>query len=375
MRLLDQLLAPKSLPYDYAHWKTLPFTERSKLVCQAWAVQGFGAPFSTAIFYILKIAFYVWVWFFFCSFSTELGTAATVGAWWWKIEAIGKAIFWTTLLEVVGFGGASGPLTARYVPPLGGITYFLRPGTIKVPFFSNIPILNYDKRTILDVLLYAALLFFLVRICVASAITPELVLPVLVVLPLAGILDRTIYLAARADIFLPMILCFMFPLETGHALKLVWLAIWFWAAFSKLTPNFTSVVCVMICNSPFFGLRIFDGFKKNLFKDFPNDLRPGKFATLVSHFGTIVEFTVPLILLFFNDNPTVTLIALLVITGFHLFIFLNFPMGVPMEWNVIMVLGAWGLFLCATCPRRSGYCPPNLNYGFRSIATLLSHFG
>lgn len=344
MRLLDKILAPKALPYDFAEWKTLSFTERSKKVCQAWAIQGFGAPFSTAIFYVLKIAFYIYMWFFFCSYSTSLGSSDTIGTWWLEVEALGKFIFWTTLLEVIGFGGASGPLTARYVPPLGGITYFLRPGTIKVPFFSNIPFLGNDRRTIIDILLYAALLFFLVKVCMAPAITPEVVLPVLILLPLIGILDRTIYLAARADIFLPMILCFMFPLETGHALKMVWFAIWFWAAFSKLTPNFTSVVCVMICNSPFFGLPLFNGFKKSLFKDFPNDLRPSQLATYVSHFGTLVEFSMPIVLLLASSYPSITFYALLVMTGFHFFIFINFPMGVPMEWNVIMVFGGWLLF-------------------------------
>lgn len=344
MKLLDQLLATKPLPYNFAEWKTLPFPERAKKICQAWATQGFGAPLSTAVFYVLKIAFYVYMWLYFCSFSTNLGAIGEYSNWWFELEALGKFIFWTALLEVIGFGGASGPLTARYVPPLGGITYFLRPGTVKVPFFSNVPILGSDKRTILDVLLYLALLYFLLNICVAPAITPEIVLPVLVLFPVIGILDRTIYLAARADIFYPMIVCFMFPAEAGLALKLVWFAIWFWAAFSKLTPNFTSVVCVMICNSPVFSLSMFDGFKKKLFKDYPENLQPSRFATYVSHFGTLVEFSAPIILLLSASNPTLTFYALVAITAFHFFIFMNFPMGVPMEWNVIMVFGAWLLF-------------------------------
>ena len=33
------------------------------------------------------------------------------------------------------------------------------------------------------------------------------------------------------------------------------------------------------------------------------------------------------------------------ITLFHTFIFVNIPMAVPLEWNVIMVYGAWAIFM------------------------------
>ena len=177
----------------------------------------------------------------------ELGTTDTIGEWWFSLEAMGKALLWTILIEVVGFGGASGPLTARYMPPMGAITYWLRPNTIKVPLFRFLG----DNRNILDILLYAALLYFLVVACIAPKVTPEVILPILILLPILGVLDTAIYLAARADVWYPALFVYLFPTETGGALKIVWFGIWFWAAFSKLTPTFTSVVAVMICNSPF----------------------------------------------------------------------------------------------------------------------------
>jgi len=345
MNFLNQLLSPKPLPYDYEDWKKEPFTQRAKMVCQAWAIQGFGAPISIAVFYFLKIVFYVWMWIWFCSFSIELGTRATIATWWFELEALGKFIFWTALLEVSGLGGASGPLTGRYVPPLGGMTYFLRPNTIKVPLFPNTPIIGNDKRSILDVALNLLLFYCLIQVCIAPKITPEIVLPVVLLLPLCGVLDRTVFLAARADIYFPMIVCFMFPEQTGHGLKLIWFGIWFWAAFSKLTPNFTSAVCVMICNSPCFGLSIFQKLKKRLFQSYPDNLQPSKLANYMAHFGTAIEFISPIILILFIGNAEITYYALIALTVFHVFIFINFPMGVPMEWNVIMVLGAWSLFL------------------------------
>lgn len=337
-------MKPKDLPYDFDEWKTLPFPERAKKVCQAWALQGFGAPPFTVIFYTLKILFYIWMWTVFCAYSTDLGTTETIGKWWFSLEAMGKALLWTILLEVIGFGGASGPLTARYMPPLGGITYYLRPGTVKAPLFHKLPFLGSDKRTILDVLLYVALLYFLLAACIAPQVSPEVVLPIVILLPIVGILDRQIYLAARADVWYPAIFVFLFPTETGGALKIIWFAIWFWAAFSKLTPTFTSVVSVMICNSPFLK---FKWLKKMMFKSYPDDLRLSKTAIYIAHFGTVVEFSLPIILItgtLMAWSQEIMFYCLIGMTAFHAFIFLNFPMGVPMEWNVIMVYGGWLLF-------------------------------
>ncbi len=340
-RLFNFIMQPDALPYDFDDWKALPFPERAKKVCQAWALQGFGAPPFATIFYILKTIFYVWMGVFFCTYSTELGGFSTIGQWWFHLEALGKVIFWTILIEVIGFGGASGPLTARYMPPLGGLLYFLRPKTVKKPLFRNITILGNDTRTFLDVALYAGLLFSLVKVCTAEAITPDLVVPIVVLLLVLGVLDTTIFLAARADIYFPMAICFLFPLETGGALKIVFFGIWFWAAFSKLTPNFSSVVCVMICNSPVLK---FDWLKKRLFANYPHDLKVSRGAKYIAHFGTAVEFVLP-ILLILNPNPDIAFYALMGITCFHVFIFINLPMGVPLEWNIMMVYGGYILFL------------------------------
>ncbi len=339
-----KILEPAELPYDFGEWKKEPFSERMKMVCQAWALQGFGAPPAIILFYVFKIAIYIAGWIFFCSFSESLGSFSYIGEWWFKFEALGKAIVWTALFEVLGFGGGSGPLTGRYVPPFGGWTYFLRPGTVKCPFLPRVPILGNDKRTIIDVLLYVGLLTTGFYILCAASISPHFILLLTILLLLCGILDRTVFLAARGDIYFPMLICLLFPENGMEGLKLIWFGIWFWAAFSKLTPNFTSVICVMICNSPVFNMKILDEFKKKLFVKYPDDLRPSKLAGYVAHFGTLVEFSMPLLLIFFQANPVITFYALVILTLFHIFIFMNFPMGVPMEWNVIMVYGGWLLF-------------------------------
>lgn len=344
MTPLEKFLNPLPLPYNFQEWKKLSYEERAKKVCQTWAIQGYGSPLSVAIFYLIKIVFYILMFFWFCSFSNDLGSISDLYLWWTNPEALGKFIFWTILIEVIGLGGASGPLTGRYTPIIGGITYFLRLKTIKIPSFTTIPLIKNDSRNWLDIILYLALLVSLIRVCITPSIEPHVVLPVIILLVICGILDRTIYLAARADIYLPMAICFMFPAETGHGLKIIWFGIWFWAAFSKLTPNFTYAVSVMLSNSVLFTPSIFENFKKSLFKSYPEDLRPSRKASYMAHFGTIIEFIMPILLVVFIGNSEITFYALIVLTLFHIFIFANFPMGVPLEWNVIMVFGAWTLF-------------------------------
>lgn len=344
MSLFDFFMKPVPLPYDFEEWKRQPFSRRAKMMCQAWAMQGFGAPIGALIFYAIKIALYLWVWTLFCSTSTSLGGLDEIGTWWFKLDALAKAVFWTVLIEVIGLGGASGPLTGRYMPPFGGITYYLRPGTIKVPLFSSIPLLNSDKRNLIDILLYAGLLFSLARACVAPEITLDVVLPMVILLPILGVLDRQIYLAARADVWYPAIFALVFPFESVAILKVCWFGVWFWAAFSKLTPTFSSVVAVMICNSPVLKIK---ALKKMLFKNYPEDLRLSRGATYMAHFGTVVEFSLPILLIsasIFSWPPELTFYALVGMTIFHTFIFVNLPMGVPMEWNIIMVYGGWVLF-------------------------------
>lgn len=337
---LSKLLTPKALPFDFAEWKQAPFAQRVHMLCTAWATQGYGAPTSAYVFYVLKIAFYVGMWLFFCSFSAKLGTAGEIATWWMEPEALLRFLMWSVLFEVMGLGCGSGPLTARYFPPIGGILHFARPGTIKMPLFPRIPILGGDTRNIIDVALYLALVGSLIRVLIAPVILPEMLFPIVILLPLLGLLDKTIYLAARSEHYLIAIVCFLFVGEEIAALKLVWLAIWWGAATSKLNRHFPAVVCVMISNH---AVLQWPWLRKKLYKQYPDDLRPGPLATLLAHIGTATEYAFPLLLIFGNGGP-LTMIGLAVMLGFHLYITSSFPMGVPLEWNVIMVYGAFLLF-------------------------------
>ncbi|MEM7371008.1 MAG: DUF3556 domain-containing protein [Bacteroidota bacterium] len=336
----SKLLAPKALPFDFEEWKRQPFAQQVKMLCTAWATQGYGAPASAYAFYVLKIGFYIGMWMFFCSFSAELGGASEISAWWFKAEALLKAVVWSMLFEVLGLGCGSGPLTARYFPPMGGVLHFARPGTIKLPLFPGIPVIGGDKRNLFDVLVYLALLGSLGRALISADIQPDLLLPIVILLPVLGLIDKTIYLAARAEHYLIAIFCFLFVGEEIMGAKIVWWAIWWGAATSKLNRHFPSVVAVMISNH---AVLQWPWLRKQLYKNYPEDLRPGRFTNWLAHAGTVVEYSFPLLLIFGDGGP-ITTIGLVVMFCFHLYITSSFPMAVPLEWNVIMVYGAFVLF-------------------------------
>jgi hypothetical protein len=290
--------------------------------------------------YLLKIVFYVYMWTFFCAFTPGLGDLRSFGAWYFEPVAFQKAVLWSMAFEGLGLGCGSGPLTGRYNPPFGGALYFCRPGTTKVPLVPGLPVLGRPTRTLLDVGLYVAHMVFLFRALVAPELSLGHLLPTLVLLPILGVTDKTIFLASRAEHYYTALVCFSFADDWLAGSKLVWVAIWMWAATSKLNHHFPSVIAVMQSNSP---LTRFGSLRKLLYRSYPDDLRPSRLTKLMAHAGTAVEYTFPVALLLGDGGPATT-VALGVMLVFHTFITSSIPMGVPIEWNVIMVYGGFVLF-------------------------------
>jgi len=335
-----QLPAPKLPPYDVAKWQTLPFAERMKLVCQAWAIQGYGTPWAVYVVYVLKVGVYVGGWFLFCSMSSRLGGPSSVASWWFEPEALKKAVLWSMAFEGLGLGCGSGPLTGRYYPPIGGVLYFARPGTTKMPLVPGLPLFGGQRRTWLDVVLCVTHYAFLVRALVAHEMSVELLYPVAILLPLLGLTDKTIFLASRGEHYFTALVCFLFASDWLPGSKLVWLAIWFWAATSKLNRHFPAVICVMTSNSPLLNI---GSIRKLMYRGYPDDLRPSRVAHGLAAAGTLVEYGFPVVLVL-SSGGTPTMVGLTVMLGFHLYITSNIPMAVPIEWNVVMVYGAFVLF-------------------------------
>jgi len=334
------LLQPTPPPYDALAWVKKPLDERGRMVCESWAMQGYGTPLAVFFAYVLKVGLYVGGWMLFCSFSPALGGPASVATWWLHPLAFQKAIVWSMLFEVLGLGCGSGPLTGRYFPPVGGFLYFLRPGTTKMPLFPGMPLLGGRTRSIVDVVLYAALVAGCVRALVAPAITYDHVLALVVLVPLLGVLDKTIFLAARGEHYWVTLVVFAFAGNWIAGAKAVQIALWFWAGFSKLNHHFPTVVCVMTSNGPFTR---FAWLRRMMYRSYPSDLRPSMLAHVMAHAGTVMEFSVPIAFLL-TPLGVPPVVAMFLMLGLHGYITSNVPMGVPIEWNVAVVYGAFALF-------------------------------
>lgn len=335
-----KLISPQPLPFEYEDWKKRPFDQRAQLLCQAWALQGYGAPIPVYFFYILKIGLYIGFWLLFASRSVALGPVSDIASWWFKPEALLKGILWSMMFEGIGMAAGSGPLTGRYMPPFGGIFHFLRPGTIKLPYLPSVPIIGGERRTWVDVLLYGTYLLFLLRALLAIEVTAVHLIPIVILLPVMALFDRTLFLISRGEHYWIATVCFLFPLDAIAGAKAVWWAIWFWAATSKLNRHFPAVIGVMVSNSAVLRL---PWLRRGLYKNYPDDLRPSQLATMLAHMGTAVEYTFPLLLVF-GEGGMLTLVGLVVMLGFHTFITSNVPMAVPIEWNFMMVYGGFVLF-------------------------------
>lgn len=334
------LLDPIPPPYDPLEWQQLPFAERARKACESWALQGYGTPLVIYVVYLLKIVGYIGGWIWFCSFTPGLGTLATISSWWLDPVAFQKAILWSMLFEVLGLGCGSGPLTGRYNPPIGGFLYFLRPGTIKLSRLEKWPLLGGTQRTWLDVGFYAATLLCLIRALVHPAPSILEFLPIVILVSILGLVDKTIFLAARAEHYWTTIICFAFASQWIAGAKAVQLALWFWAGVSKLNGHFPTVVAVMTSNGPFTRA---GWIRRRMYRHFPDDLRPSRLAVWMGHGGTLLELTIPIILML-SPGGTSLLVGMVLMVMLHGYITSNVPMAVPIEWNVMVVYGAFALF-------------------------------
>ena len=212
-----------------------------------------------------------------------------------------------------------------------------------------------DRRTLIEVVLYAALLLATLSALLSNGAGPvtELgtsvgliptwkVALVVAILAVVGLRDKLIFLAARGEVYGTLALTFLFPGVTMIvAAKLVMLAIWLGAATSKINHHFPFVVATMMSNNPLLRSK---RLRRRLFRRFPEDLQPGWIPNLLAHGGTVIEFGVPLVL-FFSRGGVVTYVAAAVMIIFHLVILTSIPLGVPLEWNVYMIFAVATLFV------------------------------
>ena len=355
-------LTPADPPVDLAEWKTRPHLEKIKPLAQDWAVNGFGSPVILTFIYLFKIAIFAVGGMALIGATTPgLGGLSNFSEWWAEPIVWQKVVIFNVLWEFLGIGSGSGPLTFRFMPPIGGPLYWLRPGCLRLPPFPNhVPLTKGTRRTLVDVALalglYGSLGYLLFSsgetITNADALAvfgdvqagqldPAAVAVALGFMGLLGLRDKVTFMQTRPDVFGPMLIAFLFPLgNMVIACQLALFFVWIGAASSKLTHHFTYVVQAMVSNTPWNRSKV---AKRQLYKNHPESLQPSKQAHFGAHLGTFLEFSFPVLLLLGNGG-TLTAIAVAVALIFHIHITSTFPLGVPLEWNLFMMFGIVWLF-------------------------------
>jgi hypothetical protein len=346
------LLDPAPPPFDVEEWEGRPHLERIKALAQDWAINGFGTPPAVYLLYVVKLIVFVLGGLLVISTTSGLGGLGNLGSWWTEPIVFQKAVVWTMLWEILGLGAGSLPLTLRFKPMIGGVLYWSRPGTTRLPPWPDrVPLTRGTTRTPIDVALYAGVLFWLGFLlfsdgvsdstALAGRLDPGAVATLLVLLALLGLRDKVPFLAARAEIYGTLMLVFLFPLhDMIVAAQLVFVCIWWGAASSKLNRHFPFVVTVMISNTPWNRSR---RAKRRLYRNHPEDLLPSSTGVLAAHLGTAMEFALPAVLLV-SKGGTIGWLAAAGMIVFHLHILSTFPLAVPLEWNVFMIFGILFLF-------------------------------
>ena len=126
-------IAPELPDVDRDTWQTLPRATRLQVVTRHWVEHGFGTPYVAYLFYLIKIAAFIAVPAAVISLTPGLGGLGHIGQWWTQPIVYQKVVIFSLLFEVLGLGCGSGPLTGRFMPPLGRFLFWLRPKTIRLP--------------------------------------------------------------------------------------------------------------------------------------------------------------------------------------------------------------------------------------------------
>jgi hypothetical protein len=314
-------LKPNPQPLEPADFLARSNLERVRILAVDWVENGFNVQKVVHLIYILKVGvLYAGGGLLLVSLTSPgIGSLLEFGQWWNEPIVYQKLILWTVLVEALGCGGAWGPLCGHFKPFTGGWRYWLRPGTIRLaPWPDKIPFTGGDRRTVLDVLLYVAVLasivFALVRPGIQTdtlqaalpgneggVVQPGLFIPVIVLLIITGLRDKVIFLGSRAEQYVPamVFMAFLPFVDMIIALKLLIVVVWVGAGFSKLGEHFINVIPPMVGNAPF----VPKFAKRAHFRNPPEDLLPSKVSWFMAHIGgTLTEIVVPLTLLFATNH-------------------------------------------------------------------------
>lgn len=342
-------------PVDPATFESIPTMERMKLLCQHWIDYGFGAPKIMHTLYLVKGVFFFIGGWLAIGLTTPGLPMMDLGAWWGELIVLQKAMLWVVLWSATGFNESWGPLAFKFAPMTAGYRYWMRTGTLRLPPWPDkVPFTNGDERRAIDAMLYVAMLAVLAIGLLmpgqqtAAAYSEAGLLPAwpfityIIVQLILGLRDKVTFLASRPEQYSVVLLGFgVLTTYAGGSVdmivvaKIAMFAVWWGAFISKIGLHFTPTVQSMLNNAP---LNRSKTFRRSLYRNPPEDMHPTKVAFTFAHIlGTLVEFTLPIIILF-STNWTITVLATIGFMIFHLFIYSMFALAMPQEWNLFYIV-------------------------------------
>ena len=328
----------------------IPYRERIKRFSRHWVEYGFGGPKLFPILYVFKLLTFCITGWAVAALTTGLNPLDLSETWREPI-VWQKLVIWVMLLESLGVAGAWGPLTFHFKPMTGGVLLLgadedAAPAAVARQGAGHRAATSARRSTSRCTSASCSSLV----VCLAmpgtqdssatkaiganEGLIPTAPLVVAIVLNvLMGLRDKVTWIAARSEQYVPALIFFaFFPfVDMIVAAKILIVTVWVGAAVSKIGRHFGHVIPPMVSNTPWIPSK---AIKRMHYRNFPDDIRPSERALMLAHGpGTVVELITPLVLLF-SHNHTLTVAAVVVMMGFHLFIISTFPLAVPLEWNV-----------------------------------------
>ena len=124
---------PRLPDIDLAEWRSRPHHRRLEPLVKDWGQNGFGTPSAIYLVYLVKLAVYAGGAVLVISATSNVGGPTDFGQWWTAPIVYQKLVVWTLLWEILGLGCGWGPLTLRFLPPMGGFLYWLQTETQRLP--------------------------------------------------------------------------------------------------------------------------------------------------------------------------------------------------------------------------------------------------
>lgn len=258
-----------------------------------------------------------------------------------------RGLCYAAFFEAAGLGCGFGPSAGKIRPPFSSCFHFGYMGTAKIP---SLPSLGQrgTRRNVLDVACYAAFLSLTTTLMLGPAVDFERnLLNLILCWIVLGVSDQTFLLASRSEVYLSPLIVIYLSFARGsnqqdwmNGVRVVQFFIWFWAGLCKLGVWWNYVLPVMTSCNPFF--RYTPGVRKLMYEDWPRSVEPSNIAKLLSTFSSVSQVVFPICLAI--GGPVFGMVGLFVAVQFHVFIILNYAMGMPQEWNVYTIANAFFLF-------------------------------